>query len=178
MEHSHHHQHDSNGSGAGHHAHHAHMVADFRKRFWVCLTITGPILLLSPMIRHWLGLSDALAFSSDVWALMALSSVVFFYGGKPFLAGLIDELRKRQPGMMTLIGVAITVAHAYSFAVVVGLEGKLFFWETATLIDLMLLGHWRLIRVLGLQHEGPLAVRRDRLFKSGGTPSFPSVPRP
>jgi Cu2+-exporting ATPase len=126
----------------GHADHHAHMVADFRRRFWVCLVVTVPILLLSPLIQNTLHISDALDFTGELYVLFVLSSFVYFYGGWPFLKGIRDELQKREPGMMTLIAVAITVAYAYSAAVVFGLEGKLLFWELATLIDIMLLGHW------------------------------------
>ncbi len=134
-------------SGMGHEGHegsnhHAHMVADFRKRFWVSLAFTVPVLLLSPMIQTFLGLRKPLAFPGDVYILWTLSSVVFFYGGWPFLKGIFDELGKKQPGMMTLIAIAITTAYAYSTVVVFGLKGKIFFWELATLIDIMLLGHW------------------------------------
>jgi len=125
-----------------HHDHHAHMVADFRKRFWVSLIITVPILALSPMIQEFLGLSETIGFSGDLYVLFALSSVVFFYGGYPFLKGIYDELKSAKPGMMTLIAIAITVAYLYSSAVVFGLSGKIFFWELATLIDIMLIGHW------------------------------------
>jgi len=118
------------------------MVADFRRRFWACLVVTVPILLLSPLIQDTLHISDALDFSGELYVLFALSSFVYFYGGWPFLKGIRDELVKREPGMMTLIAVAITVAYVYSSAVVFGLEGKLLFWELATLIDIMLLGHW------------------------------------
>ena len=118
------------------------MVADFRKRFWVSLALTLPILLLSPLIQKLLGLDGRLAFAGDRFVLWGLSSAVYFYGGWPFLKGLYDELRQRQPGMMTLIGVAISTAYLYSSAVVFGLTGKVFFWELATLIDVMLLGHW------------------------------------
>ena len=78
----------------------------------------------------------------DSYLLFVLSSVVFFYGGYPFLKGLVDELKFAQPGMMTLIAIAIATAYLYSSAVVFGLSGKLFFWELVTLIDIMLLGHW------------------------------------
>ncbi|NBC18135.1 MAG: heavy metal translocating P-type ATPase, partial [Bacteroidetes bacterium] len=118
------------------------MVADFRRRFWISLIATVPILALSPMIQGWLGIAGTLSFTGDVWMLLGLSTFVYGYGGWPFLSGLVEELRDRQPGMMTLVGFAITVAYAYSAAVVFELQGKLFFWETATLIDLMLLGHW------------------------------------
>jgi Cu2+-exporting ATPase len=122
--------------------HHAHMVADFRRRFWISLGITVPILALSPMIQAFLGLREVIRFPGDAYVLWALSSFVFFYGGWPFLKGLFDELGKKQPGMMTLIAIAITTAYVYSSVVVFGLSGKVFFWELATLIDIMLLGHW------------------------------------
>jgi Cu2+-exporting ATPase len=122
--------------------HHAHMVADFKKRFWISLGITVPILALSPMIQTFLGFKQTLDFPKDTRVLWVLSSFVFFYGGWPFLKGFFDELKKKQPGMMTLIAVAITTAHGYSSVVVFGLSGKVFFWELATLIDIMLLGHW------------------------------------
>jgi Cu2+-exporting ATPase len=122
--------------------HHAHMVADFRRRFWISLGVTIPILILSPMIQAFLGIKAALRFPGDAYLLWALSSVVFFYGGWPFLKGLFDELGKKQPGMMTLIAIAVTTAYGYSSIVVFGLSGKVFFWELATLIDIMLLGHW------------------------------------
>ncbi len=128
--------------GRGHHDHHAHMVADFKKRFWISLILTIPILALSPMIQNFLGLSGAIGFSGDLYVLFALSTVVFFHGGYPFLKGLIDELRSGRPGMMTLIAIAIATAYLYSSAVVFGLEGKIFFWELVTLVDIMLLGHW------------------------------------
>ncbi len=125
-----------------HHSHHEHMVMDFRRRFWVSLIITVPVLLLSPLIQKLLGLQVALSFSGDNYVLFALSSFVFFYGGYPFLKGLFKEIGKIQPGMMTLISVAISAAYFYSAAVSFGLTGKLFFWELVTLIDIMLLGHW------------------------------------
>jgi len=126
------------------HAHHDHsaMIADFRRRFWISVLLTVPILLLSPLVQAFLGLTDVLAFPGDQYALLALSTAVFFYGGWPFLTGLWSEVRAGAPGMMTLIALAITVAYGYSAAVVLGLEGKVFFWELATLVDVMLLGHW------------------------------------
>ncbi|NIR52578.1 cadmium-translocating P-type ATPase [candidate division KSB1 bacterium] len=124
-----------------HQGHHAHMVQDFRKRFWISLVVTVPILLLSPMIRGFLGL-EAIRFTGDSYVLFVLASFVFFYGGYPFLKGLYDELSSKTPGMMTLIAIAITTAYVYSSAVVFGLSGKVFFWELVTLVDIMLLGHW------------------------------------
>jgi Cu2+-exporting ATPase len=118
------------------------MIKDFRKRFWISLVISVPILVLSPMVQGLLGFEFSLTQGYDKYLLFALSTIVFFYGGWPFLTGLIDELKKKQPGMMTLIAVAITVAWGYSSATTFGLEGSSFFWELATLIDIMLLGHW------------------------------------
>jgi Cu2+-exporting ATPase len=118
------------------------MVADFRRRFWVSLVVSIPILALSPLIQQFLGLEETFAFTGDIYVLFVLSSIVFFYGGWPFLTGLRGELAKRQPGMMTLIALAISVAYLYSAAVAFGLPGHAFFWELATLIDVMLLGHW------------------------------------
>ena len=143
--HSAHTEHGSDDHGdhdAGHHDHHAHMVEDFKRRFWVSLVLTVPILLLSPLIQSVLGLADALQFPGDLMALWGFSSVVFVYGGWPFLKGIYEELRDRQPGMMTLIAIAIATAYVYSSAVVFGLSGSIFFWELATLIDVMLVGHW------------------------------------
>jgi len=118
------------------------MVADFRKRFWISVLLTIPVLVLSPMIQHVLGLGERWRFTGDAYILTVLSSVIYFYGGWPFLDGLRQEVRDRSPGMMTLIGVAITAAYIYSVATVVGLAGDDFFWELVTLIDIMLLGHW------------------------------------
>lgn len=125
-----------------HHDHHEHMVQDFKKRFWVSLLVTIPILALSHMIQGFLGFGDSLHFSGDLYLSFVLSSFVFFYGGWPFLEGLFREVKKKEPGMMTLIGLAITVAYAYSSVVVFGVEGEVFFWELATLVDIMLVGHW------------------------------------
>ncbi len=129
--------------GHGHAAHdHAEMVGDFRRRFWVSLALTVPVLALSPLVQRLLGLEEALAFPGAGYLLFALSAVVFLYGARPFLAGFLDELKKRRPGMMTLISLAIGTAFLYSTAVTFGLPGKVFFWELVTLIDVMLLGHW------------------------------------
>ena len=122
------------------HDHHAMMIDDFKKRFWISLILTLPVLLLSEMIQHWLRFE--LKFPGDKYVLMILSSFIFFYGGGPFLKGFIDELKARSPGMMTLIALAITVAYVFSVAVIFGFQGMDFFWELATLIVIMLLGHW------------------------------------
>ncbi len=122
------------------HDHHRMMIDDFKKRFWISVILSIPVLLLSPMVQEFLGFE--FAFKGNLLTLFAISSVSFFYGGWPFLKGLKDEVKKGAPGMMTLIGVAIIVAYVYSSAVVFGLHGKMFFWELVTLIDIMLLGHW------------------------------------
>lgn len=134
---AHKHNHHEGGSG---HAHHAGMIDDFKKRFYVVLGLTIPIMALSPMIQHWLNVDWS--FPGSVYVLLILSSVVFFYGGWPFLTGLVNEVKSKLLGMMTLVAVAITVAYVYSVAIIFGLEGMDFFWELATLILIMLLGHW------------------------------------
>src|SRR5690348_546582 len=142
------------------HADHAHMVAEFRRRFWISLVLTLPVLATSHMIQQLLGLGDVLAFPGDRYVGFALASAVYFYGGWPFFTGFIDEVRARLPGMMTLVALAITVAYAYSTLVVFGLPGDVFFWETATLIDIMLLGHWLEMRsVLGASRALEQLVR-------------------
>ncbi len=147
---THQHDHTRIDQASNHGDHHRHMVADFRRRFFVCLVVTIPILLLTPMLQHWIGISGALDFPGDKWVLLALSTFIYGYGGYPFLKGFVTEVQSRTPGMMTLVAVAITVAYVYSVTVVFGYAGSLFFWETATLIDLMLLGHWIEMRsVLG-----------------------------
>ena len=120
--------------------HHQQMVGDFKKRFIISVLVTIPILLLSPLIQQLFNFR--LGFPGEKYVLFVLSSFIFFYGGQPFLKGFFDESKKKQPGMMTLIALATSVAYFYSSAVVFGLKGEFFFWELATLIDVMLLGHW------------------------------------
>lgn len=155
--HSHHHQHHPappKASGTkveaaqalpdnqhqGHDKHAGHTVAGFRQKFWLSLALTIPILVISDMIQHLLGYQ--LDFVGRKWVLFGLSAVLFSYGNQPFLTGAVAELRHRTPGMMTLIAMATTVAFAYSVAVTFGLPGMDFYWELATLIVVMLLGHW------------------------------------
>ncbi|MBD3244819.1 MAG: cadmium-translocating P-type ATPase [Candidatus Moranbacteria bacterium] len=123
-----------------HSEHHKHMARDFKKRFFISVVVTIPILVLSPLIQKFFGLD--LSFLGDKYALWLLSSFIFLYGGWPFFKGIVKELKQKQPGMMTLIALAIFTAYFYSASVVFGLQGKYFFWELATLIDVMLLGHW------------------------------------
>lgn len=155
-------QHTSSGDNPpmGHtgHDHHAMMIDDFKKRFYIVLILTVPIMLLSEMIQHWLNIH--ISFPGNQYVLLALSSIVFFYGGMPFLKGWISEMKAKNPGMMTLIGFAITVAYVYSVATVFGLQGMDFFWELATLILIMLLGHWiEMKSVAGASRELELLVQ-------------------
>jgi Cu2+-exporting ATPase len=126
----------------GHHEHHEHMVQDFKKRFWITLILTAPILALSPTLHSLFGLKGLADFTGRYLILFGLGTAIFVYGGWPFLTGLVNELKKKQPGMMTLIGMAVCVAYIYSSLVALGMPGKVFFWELATLIAIMLLGHW------------------------------------
>ncbi len=131
-------EHEMKGGGD----HHAAMVADFRRRFWVSLILTVPVLILSPMIQQFFGFGELVRLPGQLYILFVFSSIIYFYGGYPFLSGMVTELKSFEPGMMTLVAVAITTAYAYSSAVVFVVPGTVFFWELATLIDIMLLGHW------------------------------------
>ena len=166
---------------AGHagHSDHGAMVADFRRRFWVSLALTPPVLLLSPMIRHFLGLDALLSFPGSELVVFALSTIVFFYGGWPFLTGFVAELRDRKPGMMTLIALAISVAYVYSAAVTFGVEGMSFYWELVTLIVIMLLGHWLEMRsVMGASRALEELVRLlpDTAARIGANGAVEDVP--
>lgn len=134
------HDHSNIPMGMAGHDHHKMMIEDFKKRFWVSLILTIPILVLSSMIQDFFGYSLNVPYNSYI--LLVLSSVVYFWGGWPFLKGFTTEIKQKGPGMMTLIAMAISVAYFYSAATVFGLKGMDFFWELATLIVIMLLGHW------------------------------------
>lgn len=138
--HSHHSENHSHHSHSGYDKHEGHHTHDFLKRFWVSLIITVPILLLSEMIQHWFGFT--IAFPGDKYVLLTLGTIIYIYGGMPFLKGMVGEIKAKAIGMMTLVAIAITVAYVYSVAVALGLKGMDFFWELATLIVIMLLGHW------------------------------------
>ncbi|PZQ85486.1 MAG: cadmium-translocating P-type ATPase [Ancylobacter novellus] len=170
----------SHSEHAGHGGHdHGAMVADFRRRFWVTLALTPPVLLLSPMIQHWLGLAETLAFPGDGLVLFSLSTVVYIYGGWPFLTGFTSELRKAQPGMMTLIALAISAAYFFSAATTFGLSGEPFYWELVTLVAIMLLGHWVEMRsVMGASRALEELVRLlpDSATKIGADGSMQEVP--
>ena len=160
---------DHQGSHAGHHE---HMVRDFKKRFWVSIGLTVPILILSPMIQSFLGVKTLFAFRGDFYLLFILSSIVFLYGGWPFIKGLFSEIKKKRPGMMTLIAIAIGVAYFYSTAIVFGLAGKLFFWELVTLIDIMLLGHW--IEMKSIMGAGKALEELAKLMPSNAHKIMPN----
>jgi len=155
------------------------MVADFRRRFFVSLALTVPVLLLSPMIQAFLGIAGKLDFPGDAILLFVFSSILYFFGGWPFLKGLFLEVGRRQPGMMTLIALAITVSYVYSSAVIFGVPGKVFFWELVTLIDIMLLGHWIEMRsVMGASRALDELVRllpsgAHRLREDGSSEEVP-----
>ncbi len=140
--------HEAKPHSEGHHDHHAMMVEDFKKRFFISLVLTLPILLLSPMIQMFMGVDWR--FPGDTYILFGLSTLLFIYGGKPFLKGAVDEFNQKSPAMMMLIALAISVSYLYSVLTVFVLQGNDFFWELATLISIMLLGHWIEMRsVLG-----------------------------
>ncbi|MHA6247597.1 copper-translocating P-type ATPase [Pontibacter sp. CAU 1760] len=172
LKHPPHTEHAEHGKHEGHQDHHRMMIEDFKKRFWISLALSLPVIILSPMIQGILGYTLDVPYS--MFIAFALSSIIYFYGGWPFLKGLVEEVRKGSPGMMTLIGVAITVAYLYSTAVAFGLEGMDFFWELATLIVIMLLGHWIEMRsVLGASKALELLVSmmpdEAQLIRNGET---------
>jgi len=136
-------EHEDHG---GHADHYKMMMEDFKRRFIVSSILTVPVLILSPLIQSFLGFT--LSFPGARLLLFAISGLIYACGGKSFLSGMAEELRKKSPGMMTLIGLAISVAFVYSSLVTFGVEGKTFYWELATLIDIMLLGHWIEMRSL------------------------------
>ncbi|WP_295668506.1 copper-translocating P-type ATPase [uncultured Mucilaginibacter sp.] len=158
MDHSKKQQDQNPHKGMSEHDHHAMMITDFKKRFYVVLALTIPIMLLSTMIQRFMGVNWY--FTGSSYILFVMSTVVFIYGGWPFLTGLISEVKAKTPGMMFLIGFAITVAYSYSTAIVFGLKGMDFFWELDTLILIMLLGHWIEMRsVMGASNELELLVQ-------------------
>ncbi|RTI17130.1 heavy metal translocating P-type ATPase, partial [Thermus scotoductus] len=138
--HHHHHHHPSHTASTKALDRHAgHTPETFRNRFLVSLLLTLPILYVSEEVRGLLGLPPLEGAS---WIPLLLGTLIYLYGGGVFLQGALRELRGRRPGMMTLVALGITVAFAYSLAVELGLKGKPFWWELATLVDVMLLGHF------------------------------------
>ncbi len=133
------HQKDAGGH-AGHVDHSGHEEL-FRKRFWVSLLLSIPVLLYTPMLQMWFGFRMP-EFPGSHWIAPLFSVIVFLYGGIPFIQMAIPEIRSRQPGMMLLVSLAISVSFVYSLATMFVDLGEGFFWELVTLIDVMLLGHW------------------------------------
>ncbi|PSM49440.1 copper-translocating P-type ATPase [Chroococcidiopsis sp. CCALA 051] len=133
-----HHGHAGHSGHGGHAGHHDPAI--FKRRFFICLALTIPILYFSTQLQEWLGY-EAIAFPGSNWISPILGIIIYFYGGWVFLRGAWSELHGKI-GMMTLIALAITVAFVYSIAVSFGLPGMPFYWELATLVDIMLLGHW------------------------------------
>src|SRR6187549_682668 len=148
------HQHHAAAEGGAHDQHAGHSVAMFRDRFWLSVLFTVPVLVWSPMIQDWLGF-DAPSFPGSARMPFLLGTVVFVYGGSPFLRGGLREIRDRRPGMMLLISLAIVVAYASSVASELAWFDLEFWWELALLIDVMLLGHWQEMKALG-QASGAL----------------------
>jgi Cu2+-exporting ATPase len=146
--------HDMDAHG-GHDKHAGHDPEAFRRKFWLSLVLTVPIVVTSHMVMDWF--SYSLDFPGMSWVGPVLGSVVFFYGGWPFLAGAVSEIRDRAPGMMLLISMAITVAYAASLATSLGAFDLDFWWELAALVTIMLLGHWQEMKAIG-QAQGALAA--------------------
>ena len=138
MEHSHHEHHSEHQE---HDKHAGHSVAMFKDRFWLCLILTIPVLAYSEMIQHWLNFTPPM-FPGSAYVPFVLSTIIFFYGGTVFIKSAWGELKAKLPGMMTLISLAIITAYVYSVATQFFIEGEGFFWELATLVTIMLLGHW------------------------------------
>jgi Cu2+-exporting ATPase len=168
------------GHDTGHGAHidHSGHEALFRQRFWVCLLLSIPVLLYSPMMQSWFGFSMP-QFPGSRWIEPVFALLVFAYGGVPFLQMAVPEVRNRQPGMMTLISMAITVALVYSVAAIFIDPHGGFFWELATLIDIMLLGHWLEMRSVRQASSALAELAKllpdtaERLRPDGSTESVP-----
>ena len=144
MDHSHHDHHASysnNNKHQEHDKHAGHPVSMFKDKFWLSLLLTIPVLVYSEMIQHWLGFTPP-SFPGSEYVPFVLSTVIFFYGGLVFIKGAWSELKAKLPGMMTLISLAIITAYTYSVATQFWIDGEGFFWELATLVTIMLLGHW------------------------------------
>ncbi|HUF94805.1 MAG TPA: heavy metal translocating P-type ATPase, partial [Acidimicrobiia bacterium] len=155
-----HHNHESHEKSdpqthQGHDKHEGHSTAMFRDRFWLSLLLSLPVIYFSELIQEWFGYT-AISFPGSDLVAPVLGTVIFVYGGSPFLKGAAGEIRDRLPGMMLLIGMAITVAFVASVATSLGWFDLEFWWELAALITVMLLGHWMEMRAIG-QARGALA---------------------
>jgi Cu2+-exporting ATPase len=153
--------HGEGGHAGGHDRHEGHSVAMFREKFWLSLALTIPVVILSPDIQHWFGYSLP-TFPGEQYAAAILGTVIFLYGGLVFIRGAQGELADRKPGMMTLISLAIIVAFVTSWAGTLGLFEVEIWWELATLITIMLLGHWLEMRSIA-QARGALTALAELL---------------
>ncbi len=166
---------DTGGHAApdgGHDKHEGHSPAMFRDRLWASLALTSPILYFSEQIQDWFSY-EAVSFTGSDWVSPVLATYLFVYAGSVFLKGAERELRDRLPGMMTLISLAISVAYLYSIAVSLGLDGKPFYWELATLLDVMLLGHWMEMKSIqsastALEHLAAMVPQNAHLVTASG----------
>ena len=172
--HDEHADHSGHGGGGGHHGHHVDM---FRTRFWWSLLLTVPLVVTSHMVMDWF--SYDLDFPGMDWVGPVLGTIVYLWGGKPFLAGGLEEAKARKPGMMLLIAMAITVAYVASMATSLDLFDLDFWWELGALISIMLLGHWQEMKALGQAQDALAALaallpdEADRLTDDG---TFETVP--
>ncbi len=148
--------HDHGSGGGGHDQHAGHDPVTFRRRFWLTLALTLPLVATSHMVMDWFGYS--LDLPAMAWYGPVLGSIVFWWGGWPFLAGGVAELRGRQPGMMLLISLAIVVAYSASLATSLGWLDLEFWWELAALVTIMLLGHWQEMKAIGQAHNALAAL--------------------
>ena len=178
-----HHENMQHADHAGHEGHGAHIDHTghekmFRRKFWISLLLSIPVLVFSPSIQGWLGFSIP-EFAGSQWITPVFAVIVFLYGGIPFLRMALPELKNRQPGMMTLISLAISVAFIYSVAALFLPNSTTFFWELVTLIDIMLLGHWIEMRSVrqasgALQELAKLMPdTAERLQPDGSTETVP-----
>ena len=151
---------DGHPTSGGHDTHAGHDPEMFRHRFWISLILTIPLVVAGEMVMEWLGYE--LDFPGMSWLGPILGSVVFWWGGWPFLVGGVTEIRDRQPGMMLLISMAITVAYAASMASSLDWLELEFWWELAALVTIMLLGHWQEMKAIG-QARGALAALAELL---------------
>ena len=139
----------------GHDTHAGHSVEMFRQKFWGTLLLSIPTLVWGPMIQHWLGYEAPGGPGASRWISAVFGTLVFAYGGLVFVKGAAGELADRRPGMMTLIALAISVAFLFSLAVTLGFPGSDLWWELATLVTIMVLGHWVEMRSIS-QAQGAL----------------------
>lgn len=151
--------HDSHSAHDEHDKHAGHSVEMFKSKFWLSFALTIPVLIYSHMIQEWLGFTPP-AFPGSGAIPWVLGTVIFFYGGLVFLKGAVGELKARRPGMMTLISLAITTAYVYSLATEFVIDGEGFFWELATLITIMLLGHWLEMRSIARAESALEAISK------------------